>query len=71
VTDVALLEACVREDLNKTSSRRMAVIRPLKVVIDNYPDDLVEEMDAINNPEDADAGARKVPFSKVIYIEQD
>ncbi|MBE7535120.1 MAG: glutamine--tRNA ligase/YqeY domain fusion protein [Anaerolineales bacterium] len=71
VTDVALLEACVREDLNKTSLRRMAVIRPLKVVIDNYPDDLVEEMDAINNPEDADAGARKVPFSKVIYIEQD
>lgn len=71
VTDVALLEACVREDLNKTSLRRMAVIRPLKVVIDNYPDDLVEEMDAINNPEDAGAGARKVPFSKVIYIEQD
>ncbi|OQY88492.1 MAG: glutamine--tRNA ligase [Anaerolineae bacterium UTCFX1] len=71
VTDVALLEACVREDLNKTSLRRMAVIRPLKVIIDNYPDDLVEEMDAINNPEDADAGARKVPFSKVIYIEQD
>lgn len=71
VTDVALLEACVRDDLNKRSLRRMAVIRPLKVVIDNYPDDLVEEMDAVNNPEDENAGARKVPFSKVIYIEQD
>ncbi|MDD2922647.1 MAG: glutamine--tRNA ligase, partial [Anaerolineales bacterium] len=67
----ALLEACAREDLNKNSLRRMAVIRPLKVVIDNYPDDLVEEMDAVNNPEDASAGTRKVPFSKVIYIEQD
>ena len=71
VSDVALLEECVRDDLNKTSLRRMAVIRPLKVVIDNYPDDLVEEMDAINNPEDPSAGTRKVPFSKVIYIEQD
>ena len=71
ITDVALLEACVREDLNRTSLRRMAVIRPLKVVIDNYPDDLVEEMDAVNNPEDPNAGTRKVPFSKVIYIEQD
>jgi glutaminyl-tRNA synthetase len=49
----------------------MAAIRPLKVIIDNYPDDLVEEMDAVNNPEDASAGTRKVPFSKVIYIEQD
>ncbi|MEW6084252.1 MAG: glutamine--tRNA ligase/YqeY domain fusion protein [Chloroflexota bacterium] len=71
VSDVSLLEACVREDLNKTSPRRMAVIRPLKVVIDNYPDDLVEEMDAVNNPEDPNAGTRKVPFSKVLYIEQD
>jgi len=71
VSDVALLEACVREDLNKTSLRRMAVLKPLKVVIDNYPDGLVEEMDAINNPEDSNAGTRKVPFSKVIYIEQD
>jgi len=69
--DVALLESCVRDDLNKNSLRRMAVIKPLKVVIDNYPDDLVEEMDAINNPENPDAGARKVPFSKVLYIEQD
>jgi glutaminyl-tRNA synthetase len=66
VSDVSLLEACVRDDLNKTSLRRMAVIRPLKVVIDNYPDDLVEEMDAVNNPEDPNAGARKVPFSRMI-----
>jgi glutaminyl-tRNA synthetase len=71
VSDVSLLEACVRDDLNKNSLRRMAVIRPLKVVIDNYPDNLVEEMDAVNNPEDENAGTRKVPFSKVIYIEQD
>jgi glutaminyl-tRNA synthetase len=71
VSDVALLEACVRDDLNKTSLRRMAVIRPLKVVIDNYPDDLVEEMVAVNNPEDPNSGTRKVPFSKILYIEQD
>ncbi|GAB4500141.1 MAG: glutamine--tRNA ligase/YqeY domain fusion protein [Anaerolineales bacterium] len=71
ISDVALLEECVRDDLNKTSLRRMAVIRPLKVIIDNYPDGLVEEMDAVNNPEDPSAGTRKVPFSKVIYIEQD
>lgn len=71
VSDISLLESCVRDDLNKHSLRRMAVIRPLKVVIDNYPDNLVEEMDAVNNPEDENAGTRKVPFSKVIYIEQD
>jgi glutaminyl-tRNA synthetase len=71
VSDASLLESCVREDLNKTSLRRMAVIKPLKVVIDNYPDDLVEEMDAVNNPEDPSAGTRKVPFSKTLYIEQD
>jgi glutaminyl-tRNA synthetase len=71
IADVALLESCVRDDLNKHSPRRMAVTKPLKLVIDNYPDDLVEEMDAINNPEDPNAGARKVPFSKVLYIEQD
>ena len=71
VSDVSLLESCVREDLNKTSLRRMAVIKPLKVVIDNYPGDLVEEMDAVNNPEDPSAGTRKVPFSKTLYIEQD
>ena len=71
VIDIALLEACVREDLNKRAPRRMGVLRPLKLVIDNYPDDLVEEMDAVNNPEDPNTGTRKVPFSKVLYIEQD
>jgi len=71
ISDVSLLEACVRDDLNKHSLRRMAVLKPLKVVIDNYPDDLVEEMDAVNNPEDPNAGTRKVSFSKVLYIEQE
>jgi len=71
IADVAFLEECVRDDLNKHSPRRMAVLKPLKVVIDNYPDDSVEEMEAINNPEDPNAGTRKVPFSKVLYIEQD
>ena len=69
--DFALLEACVRDDLNKHSLRRMAVLHPLKVIIDNYPADQVEELSAINNPEDASAGTRKVAFSKVLYIEQD
>jgi len=69
--DVSLLESCVRDDLNKTSPRRLAVLKPLKVVIDNYPDDLVEEMEVVNNPEDLSMGTRKVPFSKVLYIEQD
>jgi glutaminyl-tRNA synthetase len=69
--DMALLEACLREDLNKRALRRMAVLRPLKLVIDNCPDDLVEEMDMINNPEDTSAGTRKVPFSKVLFIEQE
>jgi len=69
--DIALLEHCIREDLNKTSNRVMAVLRPLKVVIDNYPEGEEEWMDAVNNPEDTDAGTRRVPFSKVLYIEQD
>jgi len=69
--DIALLEHCLREDLNKRAPRRMAVIRPLKVVLENYPDGKVEELDAVNNPEDPSAGTRKVPFSKVLYIEQD
>lgn len=69
--DVALLEACVRENLNKRSPRRMAVLNPLKVVIENYPEGQTEELEAINNPEDPAAGTRWVPFSKVIYIEQD
>ncbi len=71
VNDVALLESCVREDLNKRALRRMAVLKPLKVIIDNYPESQVEEMDAVNNPEDPAAGTRKIPFSKVLYIEQD
>jgi glutaminyl-tRNA synthetase len=71
VSDVSLLEACARDDLNKNSLRRMAVTKPLKVVIDNYPDNQTEEMDAVNNPEDPSAGTRKIPFSKVLYIEQD
>jgi len=69
--DVALLEHCLREDLNKTSPRVMAVLHPLKVVIDNYPQGQVEELDAINNPEDPAAGMRKVPFSRELYIEQE
>jgi len=71
ISDIALLEYCVRQDLNLHAPRRMAVLKPLKVVIDNYPDDLIEQMDAVNNPEDAGMGTRQVPFSKVIYIEQD
>ncbi len=69
--DMAQLEACIRDDLNRRSLRRMAVLHPLKLVIDNYPDGQSEEMSAINNPEDETAGSRKVPFSKVVYIEQD
>jgi glutaminyl-tRNA synthetase len=69
--DMALLEYCIREDLNKIAPRVMAVLRPLKVVITNYPEDQVEELDAVNNPEDLSAGKRKIPFSRVIYIEQD
>jgi glutaminyl-tRNA synthetase len=69
--DIALLEHCVREDLNKTSPRVMAVLRPLKVIIDNFPQGNVEEMDAINNPEDPAAGSRKVPFSRELFIEQE
>jgi glutaminyl-tRNA synthetase len=69
--ELAMLEHFVREDLNKRVARVMAVLRPLKVVIDNYPENQVEEMDAVNNPEDASAGTRKVPFSRVLYIEQE
>lgn len=71
IADMALLEHCVREHLNKIAPRVMVVLRPLKVTIVNYPDGLVEELDAINNPEDLSAGTRKVPFSKTIYIERD
>ena len=69
--ELAMLEHFVREDLNKRVPRVMAVLRPLKVVIDNYPENQSEEVDAVNNPEDESAGKRKVPFSKVLYIEQD
>lgn len=69
--ELAMLEHFVREDLNKRAMRVMAVLRPLKVVIDNYPEGQVEEMEAVNNPEDASAGTRKVPFSRELYIEQD
>ena len=71
VVDFALLEHCVREDLNKRALRVMGVLRPLRVVVENYPEGQVEELDAVNNPEDPSAGTRKVPFSRVLYIEQD
>ncbi len=71
VIELGLLEYFVREDLNRRAQRAMAVLRPLRVVIDNYPEDLVEEMDAVNNPEDPSMGSRKVPFSRVLYIERD
>ncbi len=71
VVEVALLEATIREDLNAHAPRALAVIRPLKVVIENYPDDQTEHVDAENNPEDPSAGARRVPFSRIIYIEHD
>ncbi len=70
-TDIALLEHCVREDLNRRAPRVMGVLRPLRVVIDNYPQDQVEELDAVNNPEDPGMGSRKVPFSRVLFIERD
>ena len=69
--DFAFLEFVIRENLNKNALRAMAVLNPLKVIIDNYPEDLSEELTAINNPEDESAGTRKIPFSKVIYIEKD
>ena len=71
VVDIGLLEYFVREDLNKRAPRAMAVLRPLKVVLENYPAGQTEEMDVVNNPEDPAAGTRKVPFSGVLYIEQD
>lgn len=71
LVDIALLEHCIREDLNKRAPRVMAVLRPLKVIIENYSEDKEEELEAINNPEDPSMGTRKVPFSREIYIEQD
>jgi glutaminyl-tRNA synthetase len=69
--DIAMLEHCLREDLNKRARRVMAVLRPIKVVIENYPAGRVEELEAVNNPEDAGMGTRSVPFSRELYIEQD
>ncbi len=71
VVDIALLEHCLREDLNRHAQRVMAVLRPLKLVIDNYPEDRVEMLDAQNNPEDPEMGSRNIPFSRVLYIERD
>jgi glutaminyl-tRNA synthetase len=71
LVDIALLEYCLRQDLNKRAPRFMGVLRPLRVVIDNYPEDQEEELEAINNPEDPAMGTRKVPFSRVLYIERD
>ena len=71
VVDIALLEHSVREDLNRRAPRVMAVLRPLRVVIDNYPEDQVEELDSLNNPEDPSMGSRKIPFSRVLYLEQE
>jgi len=71
LTDVALLEHCLRDNLNKTALRAMAVLNPLRVVIDNYPEDQEEYFDAVNNPEDPSLGTRKVPFSRILYIEHD
>jgi glutaminyl-tRNA synthetase len=70
-TELGLLEYFVREDLNRRAHRVMAVLKPLRVVIDNYPEGQVEQMEAVNNPEDASAGTRPVPFSRVLYIEHD
>ncbi len=69
--DIAMLEHCLREDLNKRAPRVMAVLRPLRVVIENYPENQTEELEAVNNPEDPSMGTRKVPFSRVLYVEQD
>ena len=69
ITDVAVLEHAIREDLNKKALRRLAVLRPIRVIITNYPEDQVEQMDAVNNPEDPGAGSRKIPFSRELLIE--
>jgi glutaminyl-tRNA synthetase len=71
IVDLAFLEHCVRSELNRTAERRMGVLRPLKVVIENFPEDQVEELEAVNNPEDAGAGTRRVPFSRELFIESD
>ncbi|MFW6148307.1 MAG: glutamine--tRNA ligase/YqeY domain fusion protein [Atribacterota bacterium] len=71
IVDIRFLEHCIREDLNKSAHRVMAVLNPLKLIIDNYPEGLIEELDSENNPEDPAAGSRKIPFSKILYIERE
>jgi len=71
IVDIALLEYCIREELNKQAPRVMSVLRPLRVIIDNYPEGQVEDLEAVNNPEDPEMGTRKVPFSRVLYIERE
>ena len=71
VIDVSLLEFCIRENLNKHANRLMAVLNPVKIIIDNYPDDQVEELESVNNPEDESQGKRKIPFSKTLFIERE
>src|SRR5213595_230116 len=71
MTDIALLEHTIRDEFNRTATRRLAVLRPIKVVLTNYPKGKTEELDAINNPEDPNAGTRKIPFSRELYIERD
>jgi len=71
LVDVQLLEHCIREELNKTADRAMAVLRPLRLVVENWPADRVEELEAVNNPEDPGRGTRSIPFSRVLYIERD
>jgi glutaminyl-tRNA synthetase len=69
--DIAMLDHCLREDLNKRAPRVMAVLRPIKIILENYPEERVEELDAVNNPEDPAMGTRKVPFSRQLYIDED
>ena len=71
ITDVSVLEHAIREDLNKHALRRLVALRPIKVVITNFPEGKVEELDAVNNPEDESAGKRKIPFSRELFIERD
>src|SRR5437870_11572963 len=71
IVEMQLLEHFIRDDLNKRAPRVMAVLRPLKIILDNYPEDRSEELEAVNNPEDPSAGTRNVPFARVLYIEQD
>jgi glutaminyl-tRNA synthetase len=71
LTDVAVFEHSIREDLNRRAHRRLAVLRPIKIIVTNYPGSKIEELDAINNPEDPNAGSRKIPFARTLYVEQD